>query len=344
MADGPPGNGFSFANPQFKNFSYLMNVLVVGTGSIAKRHIKNLQELTEIEQIFIYSSRGLPLKNISGIKIIPQESLLNLKDVSFAIIANETNKHVSTAIILAEQGIHLFIEKPLSHKLKEGRNLSQLADEKKIKVFLGYNLRFLGAIQFLKKQIDKQRFGKIFFSKIEVGQALPDWRPDRDYKNVYSAHKNQGGGVALDLSHELDYMMYFFGFPSKWNFFSEKVSDLKIEADDFFEGIFLFKKDFFCNVHMDYLQRPKTRTIKIIGSEGTANCNLIEKTLVLHQTDPISGEVSKKEINDKALFDLDLTYKNELRSFIENLKQGTSPEISLNDGLRVLELLQSRNV
>ena len=122
-----------------------MNVLVVGTGSIARRHIKNLQELDEIGEIFVYSSRGLPLEKITGTKIIPQESLLNLKNVGFAIIANETNKHVSTAIKLAEQGIHLFMEKPLSHKLEEGRDLAKLANENNIKVFVGYNLRFLGA-------------------------------------------------------------------------------------------------------------------------------------------------------------------------------------------------------
>jgi predicted dehydrogenase len=344
MADGPHGNSSYFPNPKSKNFSYHMNVLVVGTGSIARRHIKNLQELDDVFRIYVYSSRGRPLKNLSGNKILIQESLENLKNIDFAIIANETHKHVSIAIKLAEQKIHLFLEKPVSHKLQEAQDLAKLTNAKNIQIFVGYNLRFLGAIQFVKKEIDKGRLGKIFFAQIEAGQFLPDWRPGRNYKNVYSAHKSQGGGVALELSHELDYMMYLFGFPSQWSFFSQKVSDLEIETDDIFEGHFAFEEGFLCNVHLDYLQRSKKRAIKIVGSKGVADCNIIEKRLVLSEIDPNSGKIIQDEINEKSLFEMDKTYKDELKSFIDTIKQGSKPETSLQDGLRVLELLQGPNV
>ena len=185
-----------------------MNVLVVGTGSIAKRHIKNLQALNEIERINIYSSRGFLPNDISGHKVFNQKSLLNLKSVDFALIANDTHKHISAATELANQGIHLFLEKPISQKLPEAQNLLELARKKKILVFVGYNLRFLGIIQFLKKKIERGLFGKIFFARIEAGQFLPDWRPGRDYRKVFSAFKNKGGDVAFELSHELDYMIY----------------------------------------------------------------------------------------------------------------------------------------
>jgi predicted dehydrogenase len=321
-----------------------MNVLVVGTGSIARRHIKNLQELDEIKRIYIYSSRGIPPSGISDNKVFTQESLQNLQDVDFAIIANETHKHISVATKLAEQGIHLFLEKPVSHKLQEAQELKELTSEKSILVFVGYNLRFLGIIQFLKKEIEKGRFGKIFFAQIEAGQFLPDWRPGRDYRKVYSAFKNQGGGVALELSHELDYMMYLFGFPSQWNFFSKKVSNLEIETDDIFEGIFCFQKDFVCNVHLDYLQQTKKRSLKIVGSEGTADCNLLNKNLTLSRTDPDSGKLLISTIDDESLFDLDATYKDELKSFINTINRGSKPEISLHDGLQVLDLLKGQNV
>ena len=321
-----------------------MNVLVVGTGSIARRHIKNLQELDEIKRINIYSSRGLPLGDIYGNKVFIQESLLNLQNVDFAIIANETHKHIPVATELAKQGIHLFLEKPVSHKLQEAQELKKLICEKNILVFVGYNLRFLGIIQFLKKEIEKGRFGEIFFAQIEAGQFLPDWRPGRDYKKVYSAFKNQGGGVALELSHELDYMMYLFGFPSQWIFFSKKVSDLEIETDDIFEGIFHFKEGFLCNVHLDYLQKTKKRKLKIAGSQGVADCDLLEKRLTLSETDPQSGKFIKSIIDDESLFDMDATYNDELKSFINTIKKGSKPEINLQDGLKVLDLLQGQNV
>jgi predicted dehydrogenase len=344
MADGLHGNATPISCPNPTNFAHFMNVLVVGTGSIAKRHIKNLQELDEIARIHVYSSRGLPLQDVSDKKISTQKSLQDLRDVDFAIIANETQKHLPAATILSKQGIHLFIEKPVSHKLQEAKDFEKLIAANNIKVFVGYNLRFLGVIQFLKKEITRGYFGKILFAQIEVGQYLPDWRPKRNYKEVYSAKKDQGGGVALELSHELDYMMYLFGFPSQWNFFSKKVSDLEIETDDIFEGLFSFKEGFLCNVHLDYLQRTKKRTLRIVGSDSMAVCNLFEKHLTLSKADSKSGKVSENVIDDKSLFEIDKTYQYELKSFINSIKNDSSPESSLHDGLRVLELLQGKNV
>ena len=148
-----------------------MNVLVVGSGSIARRHIKNLQELDEIKRINIYSSRGLLPGDISGDKVFTQESLLNLQEVDFAIIANETHKHISVAIELAKQGIHLFLEKPVSHKLQDAQELKKLTTEKSILVFVGYNLRFLGIIQFLKKEIEKGQAHRILI-RMDNSQAI----------------------------------------------------------------------------------------------------------------------------------------------------------------------------
>jgi predicted dehydrogenase len=321
-----------------------MNVLVVGTGSIAKRHIKNLQELDEITEIKVYSSRGVLLNDLSCSKVSAQRSLADLNNVDFAIIANETDKHVPTAIKLVEQGIHLFLEKPVSHNLQEARDLAKLADARNTLIFVGYNMRFLGAIKFLKSEIVKGRFGKILFSQIEAGQYLPDWRLGRDYKNVYSAHKKQGGGVALDLSHELDYMMYLFGFPSRWNLFSEKVSHLEIDVDDIFEGTFFFEEGMLCNVHLDYLQRSKKRNIKIVGSDGAVDCDIFGGKLTISKLDPESSQILIEEINDNSFFKMDATYKEELLSFIDTVKRGSKPEINLQDGLRVLELLEDKNV
>ena len=344
MADGLHGNTASLSSHKPANFAHSMNVLVVGTGSIAKRHIKNLQELDEIVRIYVYSSRGFPPQDVQDKKISIQKSLQDLRGIDFAIIANETHKHIAIASKLSEKGIHLFLEKPISHKLQEAKDFEKLIVAKNIKVFVGYNLRFLGIIQFLKKEIERGYFGKILFAQIEAGQYLPDWRPGRNYKEVCSAKKEQGGGVALELSHELDYMIHLFGFPSQWNFFSKRVSDLEIETDDIFEGIFIFKEGYLCNVHLDYLQRFKKRTLRIVGSEGTAACDLFGKRLILSKIDPKSGKVSEKLIDEKSLFEIEKTYQDELKSFINSIKKDSNPESSLHDGLRVLELLQGKNV
>jgi hypothetical protein len=252
-----------------------------------------------------------------------------------AIIANDTCKHIDTAVILAKKKIHLFIEKPISHNLSGRLNLlKKIISRNKIKIGVGYNLRALGAIKLVKTILSGRTLGEIYFVKIEAGQYLPDWRGGRDYRFAYSASKRRGGGVALDLSHEIDYMRYIFGDPHSFKAVKKRVSDLRIDSEDIFEGIYLYDR-FICSVHMDYLQKNKKRSIRIEASKGSLICDLIGKKIIIEIGD------KKKIIVDRDLFDLDKTYTQEILSFIESIKNDRNPDVTLEDGIRVLELIEA---
>jgi len=320
-----------------------MNVLVVGYGSIGKRHTRNLMELDCIDKITVYTKLRNDINKLNNDKIVFIDTtkiilndLCNLQRFDFAIIANETYKHVDTAIKLAQQNVNLFIEKPLSHNIEKIDLLNAIVRENKIKVFVAYNLRFLGAIQFIKKQLKDNKIGKLYFAKIEAGQYLPSWRPDSDYKNSYSSRKNYGGGVALDLSHEIDYMRYLFGNPRTWHCIKKKVSDLEIDSDDLFEGVYEYADGLVCNVHMDYLQIDKKRNIRIIGSNGSIECDLIHKTIKMN----IIGQ-NQFVVDDPKLFDINQTYIDELVSFIKSMKEGFEPLVGLDEGIQVIRLIEN---
>ena len=314
-----------------------MNVLVVGCGSIGRRHIANLISLDDIDDIFVYSR----VDNVSGIFNNPRVKLvknLNNIDLGFAIIANETYKHMDTAIALAQKGVNLFIEKPLSGNLKRINELRRVAGKKKIKIFMGYNLRFLGCIKYIKEQLGKGSIGNLYFAKIEAGQYLPDWRKNIGYKDCYSASKRKGGGVSLDLSHEIDYMRYLFGEPVSFKLVKAKVSALEIDSDDIFEAIYIFNNNFICSVHLDYLQKNKKRQISIVGSKGLLECDFVSKRLRIRKD---NGQMMVKDkVKD---FNIDKTYKDEVKSFIDALINDRNAEVTLEDGVRVLELLGEKN-
>jgi len=310
-----------------------MEVLVAGFGSIGRRHVNNLLNLEDIDRISIYTKvKDFGDLNKDKIEII---NSLNGVDVDFAIIANETHRHLATAIPLAERGIHLFIEKPLTHNLRDVRVLKEIVERKKVKVFVGYNLRFLGAMMCIKEQLSKRIIGDLYFAKIEVGQYLPLWRPDSDYRYSYSANSDRGGGVALDLSHEVDYMRYLFGDPYCWKVARSKVSKLEIDSEDIFEAVYKYQNGFICNVHMDYLQQDKKREIRIVGSEGTLICDFINKTLRVNKD---------SVIKDESIFDINKTYIDELTHFIESIEQNIEPRVTLEDGIKVLKLLEDGSV
>ena len=312
-----------------------MKVLVVGCGSIAQRHITNLVKFDNIEAILIYTKVKNCLEVLgetkNKVKIVKN---LNNPEVDFAIICNETHKHLEIAIALAQKGINLFIEKPLSYNLDNLHILEKAVHTKKIKVTIGYNLRFLGAIKYIKEQLNKEVIGDLYFAKIEAGYYLPKWRKNIKYTDSYSADKNRGGGVSLDLSHEIDYMRYFFGDPVYGKCIKAKVSKLKINSDDIFEALYLFNNNFICNIHLDYLQMDKKRKIRIVGSKGAIECDFIQKKI------KIKKDNTESVIDSESYFDIDKTYIDELESFMMAVKNYSEPNIILDDGVKVLNLIK----
>lgn len=318
-----------------------MKVLVVGYGSIGRRHVGNLVNHDAVEKIIVYSKikehiGGADEKDITMINAAETNLPVAVEQCNpdFAIIANETYKHMDTAITLAQEGVHLFIEKPLSHNLERMDALKEIIRKKNLQVFIAYNLRFLPAIEYLREQIRGGELGDLYFAQIEAGQYLPSWRPDTDYAVCYSADEKKGGGVALDLSHEVDYMRYLFGAPQSWKTNKSKASDLEINAEDMFAGIYCYPKGFICHVHMDYLQQKQKRAIRVVGSKGQIYCDLVEKYIDV-QT---SGQNAR--LTEDNLFNISETYKTELGHFIAVLGSDSPVAISFDDGIKTLKLLE----
>lgn len=325
-----------------------MNVLVIGFGSIGKRHVANLSKMDEIKAVYVLTGQKPQEGQDQKVHFLDPLDLkaprklshfLLKQQIEFAVIANETSKHLATSLMIADAGIHLFIEKPLSHTLDGVTALSETAVRRGLKIFVGYNLRFLGVIRDLKEKLSRSIIGDLYFGRIEAGYSLALWRPDRDYRTMYSSSSAKGGGVALDLSHEVDYMRFLFGQPRSWKVMRTKASSLEIDTDDLFEGLYQFDNNFVCSVHMDYLQPCKKREIRIFGSKGSIVCDVAGNLLKTKAED--CGEVC---VTDQRMFDIPGTYVDEMRHFVAVMKGMEEPCVTLDDGIKALKLLQDSHV
>lgn len=308
------------------------DVLVVGCGSIGQRRINLLLTFPEVNTVNVYTRRKASVRRWKGNSRVRFVNSMNVA-VDCAFICNETSLHVKSALPLAARGIPLFIEKPLSHSLSEAERFCRAVSRRGLPVYIGYNLRFLGAIQLLRNLVQRGSLGRLWGARIEVGQYLPDWRPGRRWRDTYSARGAQGGGVALDLSHEVDYMRWLFGEPRGQSVATSRAGNLGINVDSLFEGIYRFKNGFLCSVHLDYLQKPPRRVIRINGSKGTVECDLLKGRVT------ILREGRLTVLKNRRLFDFGASYKNEMRHFFHCLKGGLPFLTSTNDGVRALELI-----
>ena len=298
-----------------------MNVLIVGLGSIANKHISALKNINP--DIKIYALRSSEDANsIEGITNL--FSIIEIKVIQFrfAIISNPTYAHHQTIKELIPLNIPLFIEKPLLSKLDNGV-LVNLINKNTIITYVACNLRFLDCLQFTKNYITNERINEV---NIYCGSYLPNWRPGRNYKKTYSANKDQGGGVHIDLIHEIDYAYWLFGKPKKVSKVFSSKSSLKINAFDY-ANYTLSYADFNTSIILNYFRRDPRRTLEIVLEKETILVDIL-KNMVYRDTELIFH--SEKTIVD--------TYETQLRFFIDKIITEKSKLNIIDEAYEILEI------
>lgn len=247
------------------------SVVVVGVGSIGRRHIRNLRQVG-IEDISVVDPNTTARDavtaefDLKGYTTI--EEALTL-DPDIAVIATPTSYHVENAIAAAECSCHLLVEKPLSHKKEGIEALERLVNEKDLITLTGCNLRFHPSIRKIKELIENDAVGNVVAARIEGGSYLPDWFPNSNYRNKYSARQDLGGGVILDYIHEINYARWLFGEFETVSGMVGQRTHLDIETNDVASLQARTINETICELHLDYVQRPYSRSCHVIGEKGT---------------------------------------------------------------------------
>ena len=242
-----------------------MKVLIIGLGSIALKHIKALQELYPSIVIYALRRKGEPSKGIKGVIEIFDMDEIAVDTLSFILISNPTAVHYDTIQKVIRYKKPLFIEKPLFGALsKEANDLVMEVGRQGILTYVACNLRFLESIVKIKNLLIGKRVNEV---NVYCGSYLPDWRPNVDFRKVYSANKEMGGGVHIDLIHELDYVYWLFGVPIHTQSFFSNKSSLNITAYDYANYLWEYD-DFSVSVVLNYYRRESKRTLEVLTEEG----------------------------------------------------------------------------
>lgn len=309
-----------------------MKMLVIGCGSIGKKHIKNLKELgIEVCAFDTNINRLKDVKNDYQVKTYQKLKDALKEGFDAALVCAPNHLHVPIAIDVLNSGKHVFIEKPISHTLERVDELINTAKKKRRLIMIGCNLRFHPVIQKVKEMLDKKEVGRVVSARAQFGQYLPDWHPWEDYRKGYSANKSMGGGIILDAIHEIDYIHWFFGTPLSVLCFAGKFSNLEIDTEDLAEILVKFK-DKIVEIHLDYIQRYYTRNCRIIGEEGTIVADLKENKINLFKTESKNWQTFDFKI------DYNRPYVDEMRHFISCIREGKRPAINGEEGRDALKI------
>lgn len=297
-----------------------MKVLIIGLGSIAAKHINALNVVSTNNTFWALRSKS-DANSIPGvINIYKWTDIPN--NLDFVIISNITSRHIETIRRCIELKVPLFIEKPPFDSMEGTKDVLSKIEKNGIRTYTAFNFRFNPLIQWLKNNLVDKRIIEI---QIYCGSYLPEWRPGRDYRKIYSAHEDLGGGVHLDLIHELDYTVWLFGSPQKLVSRKRKASDLEINSFDFAQ-YWLDYKDFNVTISLNYYRRDPKRQIEIVMHNTTWTADLLKS-----QITDFSGQIIFEDLANEN------TYVNQMRYFLKELNSGKHFMNDLADSTKLLE-------
>jgi predicted dehydrogenase len=296
----------------------MYKILIIGYGSIGKRHYEVLNTFDSVIQIDIVTKQILGNKKT-------YKSLENIKKLDhydYFVIASETNKHYDQLkyLDIKVDNKIIFCEKPLFEK-----NYSFTI--KKNKIFVGYVLRFHPLLQKLK---ELTKDDKILSINVNCGQYLPSWRPDTDYSKSYSAKKDKGGGVLLDLSHEMDYVQWLCGELNDIKSYQVKISDLDIDSDDITTFIGKTINNIIVNLSIDYISKITYRKILLHTINCTYELDFINNSLV-----------QKDKLADEQIFTIDMQRNDMFENMHKDILNKKQYACSFTEGLSIMKTIST---
>lgn len=302
---------------------------IVGLGSIGTRHLRNLTTVLDERNInyemdAIRSNTGKPVSAEIAALIKQNVSLEKAVKENYDIlfITNPTSMHFDTLQKFSKNVKAFFVEKPVFDTWDV--DLDDLQLEKDKIVYVACPLRYTAVIDYLKKNIDIK---DVFSVRMISSSYLPDWRPGIDYRQTYSAKKELGGGVSIDLIHEWDYLYYLFGEPDEVCSFKGKYSGLEINSDDLAVSIARYP-DKIAEIHLDYFGRSPIREIQLFTADDIITGDLINQKVSFMKSQKIINFGEQR--NDYQ--------KKEIEMFMDIFEKKAENPNDLHTALKVLKL------
>ena len=315
-----------------------IRIAVVGLGSIGRRHVRTLAfSRPEIEIVVVrrqyhqtWSEEGL----VSAVAPSHEDALKF--GVDAAIICSPASHHIADALAYLEVGRPVLIEKPLSTSAKLAELLTGHHSSSP-QILLGYTLRHSEGMNLILEWLSSGSAGRILGGHLVARSFLPDWRPGQDYRSTVSASQELGGGVLLELSHEIDMALAFFGpFESVCARLSTS-GDLDLQVEDTVRLRLGAADGVEVGVDLDFCSQISERKVYIRGEKESLSWDLLGNSVKFISP---SGEYHEVILNDSR----EDHFKIQLEHFLECVKKSESPRVTLADGVNVLNVIDAARI
>ncbi|MCU0348554.1 MAG: Gfo/Idh/MocA family oxidoreductase [Saprospiraceae bacterium] len=313
-----------------------MKILIVGFGSIGKRHFDNLVALGYRDFQVLTSQDLTAFEDLHRLRLCKEinlnDALAKRPDVVF--VCNPTALHLETALAAAEAGCSIFLEKPVSHNLVGLEKLAALAEVKQLKIQVGFQWRYHGVLRGIRSAIAEGKIGRPVAAHAHWGEWLPGWHPWEDYRQGYAARTDLGGGVVLTLCHPFDYLRWMLGECEVVSAVGGQLSGLELDTEDTALTTLRFQSGAVGSVYLDYVGQPPKHTLQIIGKAGRIEWDALCGSAKIYT----QGGRAFEMLMPGRYFERNEMFLNQTADFMDCILQDKTPTCTLHDGIRALEL------
>jgi len=313
--------------------------LLVGYGSIGRRHLTNLHELGVTDWAVVHTGTGtLAFEPPGPVRVHRSlEAALAAERPDFAVIANPSSLHVDTARACAAHGCHLLLEKPVADRLDDVDALRADVARSGSRVLVGFQFRFHPALQRIRDLLAGDAFGRPLAVRVVWGEHLPDWHPWEDWRTGYAARRELGGGVHHTICHPFDYLRMLFGEPERVAGTLSDAHPLGLDVAEGADARLTFPGGLEAVVHLDYWTRPATHRVEITATGGSLVWDFIAGELRLWESDAGSWRTESvpgvAERND--------LFVAEAQHLLAVVAGSAEPRCTLEDGITAVRIAEA---
>jgi predicted dehydrogenase len=317
----------------------MTSALVLGCGSIGRRHAGNLAQMgVDVYTFDARSDAAAAVAMEMGGRAIDQRD--SAPDVDIVVVATPSVDHVGDIEWALRRGAHVFVEKPLGTSTADVRRARELAAQySDRRVMVACNMRFTQGYEALRRTLDD--IGRPITVLAEFGWYLPCWRPHADYRTSYSARRELGGGIVLDAIHELDFVIALAGPVTGVSALCTTSGLLELDVEDTADILLRHEAGTVSHIHVDYLQPVYTRWCKVLTADGMAMWDFAHGTLRVCRKPGAEWTTLLDDVDT----DRDKMYVAEIASFLDAVQTGSRPINDIEAAAEVLEVaLEVRRV
>ena len=313
-----------------------MRGLVVGGGSIGRRHLQNLKLLGVDCLAAVETDPDRRTALCSELQIESFEELNAGFDWApdFVVLATPTHLHGEQTLTILERGLPVFVEKPLCHTPEFLQRISDAVERRRVVSLVGCNMRFHPGPAQVKGLLAQNRIGRILFARLQVGSYLPGWRPAQDYRTNYAAKEETGGGCILDCIHEIDLATWYLGKVQEVSSMCGKLSSLEISTEDVAALTCRHESGALSEIHLDYVQRTYERNCQISGEQGSIFWDFNDGHVRLF--DVVTREWTT--LPRPAGWELNQMYVDEMKHFLECVRDERQAVLPISGAVSVMQV------